>query len=102
MALCRLVGLRRASDARIHGQILHALVVHLGASRCLAQPLVAWLLALISTMLEVLLAVQQSGVHHFVTRVGHENEPWYRIRRSVLVPPTCSTDSHCILSANGV
>jgi hypothetical protein len=35
-----------------------------------------------STPLEVFLAVQQSGQHPFVIRVGHENEPWYRIRRT--------------------
>jgi hypothetical protein len=34
-----------------------------------------------STPLEVFLAVQQSAAHPFVIRVGHENEPWYRIRR---------------------
>lgn len=34
------------------------------------------------TPLEVFLAVQQSGRHPFVIRVGHENEPWYRIRRA--------------------
>jgi hypothetical protein len=35
-----------------------------------------------STPLEVFLAVHQSGQHAFVTRVGHEDEPWYRIRRT--------------------
>src|SRR5438876_9122151 len=34
------------------------------------------------TPLEVFLAVQQSGRHPFVIRVGHEDEPWYRIRRT--------------------
>lgn len=34
------------------------------------------------TPLEVFLAIQQSGQHPFVIRVGHENEPWYRIRRA--------------------
>src|SRR5438105_7859105 len=34
-----------------------------------------------STPLEVFVAVQQSP-HAFVIRVGHENEPWYRIRRT--------------------
>jgi len=34
------------------------------------------------TPLEVFLAVQQSGRHPFVIRVGHEDEPWYRIRRA--------------------
>jgi predicted aspartyl protease len=34
-----------------------------------------------STPLEVFLAVHQSGRHPFVTRLGHEDEPWYRIRR---------------------
>jgi len=35
-----------------------------------------------STPLEVFLALQQSDRHPFVIRVGHENEPWYRIRRT--------------------
>jgi predicted aspartyl protease len=35
-----------------------------------------------STPLEVFLAIRQSDQHPFVVRVGHENEPWYRIRRS--------------------
>src|SRR3954453_19833812 len=35
-----------------------------------------------STPLEVFLAVQHSGRHPFVIRVGHEDEPWYRIRRT--------------------
>ena len=35
-----------------------------------------------TTPLEVFLAVQQSGRHPFVVRVGHEGEPWYRIRRT--------------------
>jgi len=35
-----------------------------------------------STPLEVFLAVQPSGRHPFVIRVGHEDEPWYRIRRT--------------------
>lgn len=35
-----------------------------------------------STPLEVFLAVQQSGRHPFVIRVGYEKEPWYRIRRA--------------------
>src|SRR5262249_15851813 len=35
-----------------------------------------------STPLEVFLAVQKAGQHPFVARVGHEDEPWYRIRRS--------------------
>jgi hypothetical protein len=36
-----------------------------------------------STPLEVFLAVQQSARHAFVIRVGHEDEPWYRIRRAI-------------------
>jgi len=40
------------------------------------------------TPLEVFLAVQQSGRHPFVIRVGHEDEPWYRIRRTTF---TCDT-----------
>ena len=39
-------------------------------------------IAATSTPLEVILAIQQSGRHPFVIRVGHENEPWYRIRRA--------------------
>ena len=35
-----------------------------------------------STPLEVFLAVRQAGQHPFVIRVGHEGEPWYRIRRA--------------------
>jgi hypothetical protein len=31
--------------------------------------------------LEVFLAIQQSTQYPFVVRVGHEDEPWYRIRR---------------------
>lgn len=38
--------------------------------------------------LEVFLAVQQSGRHPFVIRVGHENEPWYRIRRETFAYDT--------------
>ena len=38
-------------------------------------------LAAASTPLEVFLAIQRSGRHPFVIRAGHENEPWYRIRR---------------------
>jgi predicted aspartyl protease len=32
--------------------------------------------------LAVFLAIQRSGRHPFVIRVGHEDEPWYRIRRA--------------------
>lgn len=39
-------------------------------------------IATASTPLEVFVAVQQSGKHPFVIRVGHEGEPWYRIRRT--------------------
>lgn len=35
-----------------------------------------------STPLEVFLVVHQTGRHPFVIRVGHEDEPWYRIRRT--------------------
>jgi hypothetical protein len=35
-----------------------------------------------STPLEVFLGVHQSGRHTFVIRGGHEDEPWYRIRRA--------------------
>jgi hypothetical protein len=46
-----------------------------------------------STPLEVFLAVQGSGRHPFVIRVGHEDEPWYHIRRTafaydIAYPPT--------------
>jgi hypothetical protein len=34
------------------------------------------------TPLEVFLAIQETGRRPFVTRVGHEAEPWYRIRRA--------------------
>src|ERR1700746_3606317 len=39
------------------------------------------IIAAAATPLEVFLAVQQLGQHPFVIRVGHEDEPWYRIRR---------------------
>jgi hypothetical protein len=39
-------------------------------------------IAAASTPLEVFLAVQPSGRHPFVIRVGHEDQPWYRIRRT--------------------
>ena len=35
-----------------------------------------------ATPLEVFLAIRESDRHPFVIRVGHENEPWYRIRRT--------------------
>ncbi len=35
-----------------------------------------------STPLEVFLALRQSTRHLFVVRVGHEDEPWYRIHRT--------------------
>jgi predicted aspartyl protease len=35
-----------------------------------------------ATPLDVFLGIQQSGQHPFVIRVGHEEEPWYRIRRT--------------------
>lgn len=35
-----------------------------------------------ATPLEVFLAIRGSGQHPFVIRVGHESEPWYRIRRA--------------------
>src|ERR1051326_3494789 len=38
--------------------------------------------------LEVFLAVQQSGKHPFVVRVGHEDEPWYRIRYTTFMYDT--------------
>src|SRR5439155_16752815 len=39
-------------------------------------------IAAASTPLDVFLAIRPSGRHPFVTRVGHEDEPWYRIRRA--------------------
>jgi hypothetical protein len=35
-----------------------------------------------STPLEVFLAADAAGGRPFITRVGHEKEPWYRIRRA--------------------
>jgi hypothetical protein len=35
-----------------------------------------------ATPLEVFLTIQQSGRRPFIARVGHEDEPWYRIRRA--------------------
>jgi len=35
-----------------------------------------------STPLDLFLAIQQSAQHPFVIRVGHEEDPWYRIRRA--------------------
>ena len=35
-----------------------------------------------STPLDVFLGARQSDRHPFVIRVGHEDEPWYRIRRT--------------------
>jgi hypothetical protein len=42
-------------------------------------------IAAASAPLEVFLAMQHSGRHPFVIRVGHEAEPWYRLRRGGLV-----------------
>lgn len=39
-------------------------------------------IAAAATPLEVFLAIRGSGRHPFVIRVGHEGEPWYRIRRT--------------------
>src|SRR5215467_8399148 len=39
-------------------------------------------IAAATTPLAVFLSVQRSGRHPFVIRVGHEDEPWYRIRRA--------------------
>jgi hypothetical protein len=38
-------------------------------------------IAAASTPMDVFLAVQQSSARPFIVRVGHEDEPWYRIRR---------------------
>jgi len=35
-----------------------------------------------STPLEVFLAIRQADRHPFVIRVGYEDKPWYRIRRT--------------------
>src|SRR5438309_1907422 len=51
------------------------------------------------TPLEVFLAVQQSGRHPFVIRVGHEDEPWYRIRRVSFAYDTSYPVRHCRCSA---
>jgi hypothetical protein len=40
------------------------------------------LVAVGSTPLEVFLSIQHLAQHPFVVRVGHEGEPWYRIRRA--------------------
>src|SRR5207302_7000419 len=40
-------------------------------------------IAAAATPLQVFLALKQSGGHPFVIRVGHEAEPWYRIRRDL-------------------
>jgi hypothetical protein len=45
-------------------------------------------LAAAPTPLEVFLAVRQSGRHPFVIRVGHEEDPWYRIRRTSFTSTT--------------
>jgi hypothetical protein len=57
--------------------------------RLLAQHQGQWIafadgavMAAAPTPLEVFLAVRDSGRHPFVIRVGHEAEPWYRIRRA--------------------
>ncbi len=39
-------------------------------------------IAAASAPLDVFLAIQSSGLHPFVIRVGHEEAPWYRIRRA--------------------
>jgi hypothetical protein len=39
-------------------------------------------IAAASAPLQLFLAVRQSGRHPFVIRVGHEVQPWYRIRQT--------------------
>jgi hypothetical protein len=39
-------------------------------------------IAAAETPLEVFVAIRSSNGHPFVIRVGHEDEPWYRIRRA--------------------
>src|ERR1700681_2380368 len=60
--------------------------------------------------LDVFLAIQQSAQHPFVIRVGHENEPWYRIRRAsfaydasypVWALPVISTEFRPVSGATG-
>ena len=53
-----------------------------------------------STPLEIFLAIQRSGQHPFVVRVGHEDEPWYRIRRASYVSAAYRAGSLSPLSAN--
>ncbi|HJT36139.1 MAG TPA: hypothetical protein VJ783_29220 [Pirellulales bacterium] len=53
-----------------------------------------------STPLEVFLSTRESGKHPFVVRVGHEDEPWYRIRRAVFAyDATYSTVALPVMSA---
>jgi hypothetical protein len=39
-----------------------------------------------STPLDVFLAIRQFTQHPFVIRLGHEDEPWHRIRRAAARP----------------
>lgn len=40
------------------------------------------IIAVGSRPLEVFVALEQSRQHPFIVRVGHEDEPWYRVRRA--------------------
>jgi hypothetical protein len=64
-----------------------------------------------STPLGVFLAVQKLATRPFVTRVGHEDEPWYRIRRVAFAYdsgypsaalPVISAEFRCTSGAPGV
>ena len=68
-------------------------------------------IAAASTPLDVFLAIQQSGRHPFVIRVGHEDAPWYRIRRASFpydaaypgaALPMVSAEFRSVSGSNGV
>jgi hypothetical protein len=61
-------------------------------------------IATASKPLELFVAIQNSGRYPFVIRVGHEDEPWYHIRRTsfpydVSYPPTASINDVVIGNA---
>ncbi len=54
------------------------------------------------TALEVFLAVNQSARHPFIIRVGHEDEPGYRIRRTSFTYDTAYPNAALpVMRANG-
>ena len=55
-----------------------------------------------ATPLEVFVAVKQLGGHPFICRVGHEHEPWYRIRQTTFSYDTAYPSSNDRLSALGL